>query len=51
MDKQLCETTNICVETMNSKRQVMGKLDDHMHWYKLVLAVWCKRDVLHCKKM
>ena len=30
MDKKLCETTNSCVETMNSKRQVMGKLDGHM---------------------
>ena len=26
MDKKLCETTNLCVEIMNSKRQVMGKL-------------------------
>ena len=26
MDKELGETTNLCVEIMNSKRQVMGKL-------------------------
>ena len=26
MDKKLCETTNLCVEIMNSKRQVTGKL-------------------------
>ena len=26
MDKKLGETTNLCVEIMNSKRQVMGKL-------------------------
>ena len=26
MDKKLCETTNLCVEIMNSKRQVKGKL-------------------------
>ena len=26
MDKKLRETTNLCVEIMNSKRQVMGKL-------------------------
>ena len=26
MDEKLCETTNLCVEIMNSKRQVMGKL-------------------------
>ena len=26
MDKKLGETTNLCVEIMNSKRQVMGKV-------------------------
>ena len=26
MDKKLGETTNLCVEIMNSKRQVMEKL-------------------------
>ena len=26
MDKKLGETTNLCVEIMNSKRQVTGKL-------------------------
>ena len=26
MDKKLGESTNLCVEIMNSKRQVMGKL-------------------------
>ena len=26
MDKKLRETTNLCVEIMNSKRQVVGKL-------------------------
>ena len=26
MDKKLRETTNLCVEIMNRKRQVMGKL-------------------------
>ena len=26
MDKKLRETTNFCVEIMNSKRQVKGKL-------------------------
>ena len=26
MDKKLGETTNLCVEIMNNKRQVMGKL-------------------------
>ena len=26
MDKELGKTTNLCVEIMNSKRQVMGKL-------------------------
>ena len=27
MDKELRETTNLCVEIMNSERQVKGKLD------------------------
>ena len=26
MDKTLCETTNLCIEIMNSKRQVKRKL-------------------------
>ena len=26
MDKKLLETINLCVEIMNSKRQVLGKL-------------------------
>ena len=26
MDKEFGKTTNLCVEIMNSKRQVMGKL-------------------------
>ena len=26
MDKKLCESTNFCVEIMNSKRHVKGKL-------------------------
>ena len=26
MDKKLCESANLCVEIMNNKRQVMGKL-------------------------
>ena len=26
MDEKLRETTNLCVEIMNSKRQVVGKL-------------------------
>ena len=26
MDTKLCETTNLCVKIMNSKRQVKGKL-------------------------
>ena len=26
MDKKLRETTNVCVEIMNSRRQVTGKL-------------------------
>ena len=37
MDKKLRETTNLCVEIMNNKRQIMGKLG-HMvqtHVYRL----------------
>ena len=31
MDKTLHETTNLCVEMMNSKRQVKGKLGHVVH--------------------
>ena len=31
MDKKLRETTNLCVEIMNSKRQVKEKLDHVVH--------------------
>ena len=37
MNKKLRETTNLCVEIMNSKRQVMGNL---VTWYKFAFAVW-----------
>ena len=36
MGKKLLETTNLCVEIMNSKRQVMGNL---VTWFKLEFAV------------
>ena len=36
MDNKLCETTNLGVEIMNSKRQVKGKL---LTWYKFAFAV------------
>ena len=36
MDKKSCETTNVCVEIMNSKRQVMGNL---VSWFKFAFAV------------
>ena len=35
MDKKLRETTNLCVEIMNSKRQQWGNLDT---WYKFALV-------------
>ena len=41
MDKKLLETANLCVELMNGKRQVKGKLG---LWYKFAFAVWRKRD-------
>ena len=41
MDKKLRETTNLCVEIMNSKRQVKGNFDA---WYKFAFAVRRKRD-------
>ena len=41
MDKKLHETTNLCEEIMNSKRQVKGKLG---WWYKFAFAVWRKRE-------
>ena len=31
MNKKLRETTNLCVEIMNSKRQVKGKLGHVVH--------------------
>ena len=37
MNKKLRETTNLCVEIMNSKRQVMENL---VTWYKFAFAVW-----------
>ena len=36
MDKKLLETTNLCEEIMNSKRQVRGKLG---WWCKFVFPV------------
>ena len=36
MDKKLRETTNLCEEIMNSKRQVKGKLG---WWYKFDVNV------------
>ena len=41
MDKNLSETANFCVEIMNSKRQVKGKLG---HVVQFAFAVWNKRD-------
>ena len=35
MDKKLRETTNLCVEIINSKRQVKGNL---VTWYKFAFA-------------
>ena len=36
MDKNLRETTNLCVEIMNSKRQVEG--ENLVTWYKFALT-------------
>ena len=41
IDKELRESTNICVEKMNSRRQTKGNL---VNWYKFAFAVWRKRD-------
>ena len=35
MDKKFCETINVCVEIMKSKRQVMENL---VTWYKFAFA-------------
>ena len=44
MDKKLRETTKLCVEIMNRKRQVKGNL---VTWYKfLQFDFICKRDAL-----
>ena len=40
MDKKFRETTNLCVEIMNSKQQVMGKLA-WSHASKLAFAIFC----------
>ena len=41
MDKKLRETTNLCVEIMNRKRQVKGKLG---HVVQIGIAVRRKHD-------
>ena len=41
MDKKLRETTNLCVEIMNSKRQVYEQLG---HVVQIRVAVWRKRE-------
>ena len=39
MDKKLPETTKLCVDIMNSKRQVYCKGGNMVTWYKFVFAV------------
>ena len=39
--KTICKTTNVCVEIITSKLQVMENL---VTWYKFAFAVWRKRD-------
>ena len=41
MDRKLHEITNLCVEIINSKRQVKGNL---VTWYKYAFAVRRKHD-------
>ena len=41
MDKKLRETNSLCVEIMNSQRQVMRTLG---HVVQIRVAVWRKRD-------
>ena len=43
MDKKLRETTNLCVEIMNSKRQVEGGKLGHVVQIRVYLT-WRKRD-------
>ena len=44
MDKKLCETTNLCVEIMNSKpRKVMGELGQVVQIRVCRLTSTCKR--------
>ena len=47
MDKKLHETTNLCVEIMNSTQQVKGNL---VTWYKFAVAIRRKHDAksLYC---
>ena len=41
MGKKLCETPNLCVEIMNSKRQERRSL---VTWYKFLFDVRRKQD-------
>ena len=41
MDKKLPETTNLCVEIMNIRRQAKGKIG---HVDKFMFAIWGKHD-------
>ena len=45
MDKQLPETTNLCVDIMNSKRQVIakGKLG---HVVQIRFCRWCRHNII-----
>ena len=43
MDKKLCETAKLCVEIMNRKQQVKGKLG---HVVQIAFAFWRKREPL-----
>ena len=41
MDKKLSETTYLCVEIINSRRQAKGKLG---HVVQIAFVIWHKRD-------
>ena len=47
MDKKLPETTNLCVDIMNSKRQVTAKRGNLVTWYKFAFTV----KVVRCNVM
>ena len=50
MDTKLREINNLCVEIMNSKRQVRGKLGHVVQFSRLLFDVNVKLDLSMCSQ-